>query len=127
MPLSKSALTAQSGSLLWRQPVKLDTGDGPSIAGCVPRQRSRIWPDDGLNCWEATAHLLAVAMVLMRKAWKKHSDQFWMILNEITVIRNPEQLAEIAAKRKSSMLLLPYGIPIAIGTIVYFLWAGLLI
>ena len=71
--------------------------------------------------------VLAVAMVLMRKAWKKHSDQFWMILNEITVIRNPEQLAQIAAKRKSSMLLLPYGIPIAIGTIVYFLLAGLLI
>ncbi len=71
--------------------------------------------------------ILAVGMVLARKAWKKHSDQFWMILNEITVIKNPEQLAEIAAKRKPSMLLLPYGIPMAIGTIVYFLWAGLLI
>jgi len=78
-------------------------------------------------CTALVGALLAVAMVLMRKAWKKHSDQFWMILNEITVIRNPEQLAEIAAKRKPSMLLLPYGIPIAIGTIVYFLWAGLLI
>ncbi len=71
--------------------------------------------------------VLAIAMVLARRGWKKHSDQFWMILNEITVLRNPEQLAEIAAKRKPSMLLLPYGIPIAIGTIVYFLWAGLLI
>lgn len=49
-------------SWLWQQPVKLDTGDGPNVAGCTPRQRSRIWPDDGLNCWEATAHLLAVAM-----------------------------------------------------------------
>jgi prepilin peptidase CpaA len=78
-------------------------------------------------CTAVVGALLAVAMVLMRKAWKKHSDQFWMILNEITVLRNPEQLAEIAAKRKPSMLLLPYGIPIAIGTIVYFLWAGLLI
>jgi hypothetical protein len=46
---------------LWRQPVKLDTGDGPAIQGCEPKQRSRIWPDDGLNCWEATAHLLGVA------------------------------------------------------------------
>ena len=71
--------------------------------------------------------VIAIGMVLARKAWKKHSDQFWLILNEITVIKNPEQLAEIAAKRKPSMLLLPYGIPIAIGTIVYFLWAGMLI
>lgn len=46
---------------LWQQPVKLDQGDGPSVPGCVPAQRSRIWPDDGLNCWEATAHLLGVA------------------------------------------------------------------
>lgn len=46
---------------LLSQPVKLDKGEGPSMAGCDPRQRSRIWPDDGLNCWEATAHLLAVA------------------------------------------------------------------
>lgn len=47
---------------LWQQPVKLDRGDGPSVSGCVPAQRSRIWPDDGLNCWEATAHLLGVGL-----------------------------------------------------------------
>lgn len=47
---------------LWQQPVKLDRGDGPSVSGCFPAQRSRIWPDDGLNCWEATAHLLGVAL-----------------------------------------------------------------
>ncbi|WP_425617432.1 prepilin peptidase [Anatilimnocola sp. NA78] len=71
--------------------------------------------------------VLAVAMVLIRGEWKKHKDQFFMILNEIMVIRNPEQLAQIAAKRKPTMMLLPYGIPITIGTIVYFLLAGLLI
>lgn len=46
---------------LWSQPVKLDIGDGPKSSGCYPAQRSRIWPDTGLNCWEAVAHLLAVA------------------------------------------------------------------
>ena len=66
-------------------------------------------------------------MVLCRKAWKKHAGQFWLILNEIMVIRDPEQLASIAAQRKPSMLLLPYGIPIAIGTIGYFLWMGMLV
>ena len=50
-----------------------------------------------------------------------------MILNEIMTIRDPEKLTEIAAERKSSMLLLPYGIPIAIGTIVYFAWMNMLV
>src|SRR5262249_36752088 len=34
---------------LWQQPVKLDVGDGPTAPGCVPAQRSRISPDEGLN------------------------------------------------------------------------------
>lgn len=71
--------------------------------------------------------VLAIAMVLVRKAWKKHYSQFWMIFGEIMTIRDPEQLSAIAADRKSSMLLLPYGIPIAIGTIVYFAWMGMLV
>ena len=69
--------------------------------------------------------VLAVAMVLARKAWTKHSNQFWLIFNEIVTIKNPEVLAGIAAERKSTMLLLPYGIPICIGTIIYFMWLGL--
>jgi len=71
--------------------------------------------------------IIAVLMVLVRRAWQKHLSQFWMIFGEITTIRDPEQLAQIAAERKSSMLLLPYGIPIALGSIVYFAWSGLLI
>ena len=71
--------------------------------------------------------VLAVGMVLCRRAWKRHSAQFMVILNEIMVIRSPEQLSAIAAQRKPSMLLLPYGIPIAIGTIGYFLWMGMLV
>src|SRR5204862_6866037 len=47
--------------------------------------------------------VLAVGMVLCRKAWHKHASQFWMILSEILVIRNPETLSAIAAERKSSM------------------------
>ena len=70
---------------------------------------------------------MAVVMVVARRAWKKHQDQFWLILNEITVIKDPEKLAAIAAERKPRMLLLPYGIPIAIGTIGYFLWMGMLV
>jgi prepilin peptidase CpaA len=71
--------------------------------------------------------VIAVAMVLWKRSWAKHQNQFWMILSEIATIRKPERLAAIAAQRKSSMLLLPYGIPIAIGTIIYFALSGMLI
>lgn len=65
--------------------------------------------------------VLAVLMVMWRGAWNKHKGQFFVILTEIMTIKDPEELSKIAAERKSSMFLLPYGIPIAIGTIVYFI------
>ena len=71
--------------------------------------------------------VIAVCMVLSRRAWNKHHQQFWMIWHEISSIQDPEKLSAIAAKRKPAMLLLPYGIPIAIGTIAYFSLAGMLI
>lgn len=71
--------------------------------------------------------VLAIAMVVARRAIKKHWHQLLGILAEIWVIRNPQQLAELAAQRKPQMMLLPYGIPLAIGTITYFVWMGMLI
>jgi prepilin peptidase CpaA len=71
--------------------------------------------------------LIAVLMVLAKKGWHKHQGQFWMICNEILTVKDPDALAAIAAERKPSMMLLPYGIPIAIGTIAYFYFAGLLL
>ena len=72
--------------------------------------------------------VIAILMVLYRRAWQqallpvpRRSG------HEMVTIRDPEQLATIAAERKSSMLLLPYGIPIAIGTIAYFAFAGMLL
>jgi prepilin peptidase CpaA len=70
--------------------------------------------------------VIAVAMVLYRRKWRDHQVQFFSILNEILVVRDPNQLSALAVQRKNSMLLLPYGIPIAIGTIVYFIWTGML-
>lgn len=71
--------------------------------------------------------LIAIGMVLWRDKWHHHLNQFWAIANEILVIRDPEALSATAAQRKSSMMLLPYGIPIAIGTIGYFFWMGMLL
>ena len=71
--------------------------------------------------------ILAVAMVVWNKALSKHTRQFWLIVNEIMSVKSPTALSEIASERKSSMMLLPYGIPIAIGTIAYFAWTGMLV
>ncbi len=71
--------------------------------------------------------VIALGMVLYRNRWRHHQGQFLGILTEILVIRDPNQLSAIAAQRKSSMMLLPYGIPIAIGTIAYFVWTGMLL
>ncbi|BBO32961.1 A24 family peptidase [Lacipirellula parvula] len=71
--------------------------------------------------------VIAVGMVLSQGAWQKHRTQFFSILNEFTTIKDPEQLATIAAERKPRMFLLPYGIPMAIGSIAYFAWAGMLV
>ncbi|MHB8953022.1 MAG: A24 family peptidase [Pirellulaceae bacterium] len=94
----------------------------------------------GVGAWMGVSHtlnafcvtaivgaVLAVAMVLFRRAWSKHAWQLWAIVNEILTIRDPNQLSTIAAQRKSSMLLLPYGIPIAIGSVAYFAWMGMLV
>lgn len=71
--------------------------------------------------------VIAVGMVVCCGAWAKHRDQFWMIFGEIMTIKDPNKLSAIAAERKSSMMLLPYGIPIAIGTICYFAFSGMLL
>lgn len=70
---------------------------------------------------------IAIGMVLWRRDWRHHLKQLWTITGEIVEIRDPNALSAIAAERKGGMLLLPYGIPIAIGSIAYFYWAGMLL
>ena len=56
----------------------------------------------------------------------RKNDEFQAIGHEILTVRNPEKLAASAAARKPTMKLLPYGIPLAVGSIAYFAFAGLL-
>jgi len=65
---------------------------------------------------------LALVMVTRSGEFIKHWAMFQTIRDEIFSIRDPSKLAAVAAARKPTMLLLPYGIPIAIGTIGYFAW-----
>lgn len=70
--------------------------------------------------------LMAVLMVLCKKNLTHHYENFLLILSEWMVIKNPFELSRIAAERKPRMLLLPYGIPICIGTIGYFIYHGMM-
>ncbi|ADG66641.1 peptidase A24A prepilin type IV [Planctopirus limnophila DSM 3776] len=70
--------------------------------------------------------IMAIIMACYRKDLHKHVGQAMLIWTEWTTIRDPRKLSEIAAERKPRMLLLPYGIPICIGSIAYFVYAGLI-
>jgi prepilin peptidase CpaA len=70
--------------------------------------------------------VMAVAMVLYRRGFQKHYTQMLVILSEWMSIRDPRELSRIAAERKPRMFLLPYGIPICVGSIAYFLYKGML-
>jgi len=70
--------------------------------------------------------VMAVVMVLWRKSFDKHYAQLLVILSEWMTIKNPRELSRIAAERKPKMLLLPYGIPICVGSIAYFFYEGMI-
>lgn len=70
--------------------------------------------------------IMSVIMVIYRREVVQHVANFFMILNEFCTIRSPSKLFDIAAERKPRMLLLPYGIPMCIGTIGYFVATGMI-
>ena len=67
--------------------------------------------------------IMAVIMVLWSGRIQHHLNQFCHIAMEIITVRNPDKLFAIAKERKPTMYLLPYGIPICIGSLVYFAYA----
>ncbi len=69
--------------------------------------------------------VMALAMVWWSGKFQHHLGNAFTIWFEWTNIRDPRKLSEIAAARKPTMRLLPYGIPICIGSIAYFFYAGL--
>ena len=70
---------------------------------------------------------MAVVMIYRSGQWEKHLSMAYRILNEWKTVKNPSELAAIARERKPTMTLLPYGIPMAIGSIAYFAIAGMLV
>lgn len=70
--------------------------------------------------------VMAVGMVLYRRRFVQHYANFVIILTEWMQTKNPRELSRLAAERKPTMMLLPYGIPICVGSIAYFLYEGML-
>jgi len=71
--------------------------------------------------------VMALAMIAWTGNWFKHYAMAHQIVEEWLTLRKPAKLAEIARERKPRMLLLPYAIPMAVGSILYFASAGLLV
>jgi prepilin peptidase CpaA len=71
--------------------------------------------------------VMAILMVLHRRGWTKHYGNFLVIVHEWLAVKDPRKLSAIARERKPSMMLLPYGIPICIGSIAYFWYAGMVV
>jgi prepilin peptidase CpaA len=89
------------------------------------------WVGPVVTLWAFTTSavvggLMAVAMVAWSGEYIRHWVQMQAIGHEILTVRDPVKLAEAAARRKPTMMLLPYGIPLAVGSIAYFTYAGLL-
>ena len=68
--------------------------------------------------------LMGLTMMIYSGALFQHLAMMQTICREVLAVRNPTALSELAGRRKPNMLLLPYGIPIAVGTIACFAWAG---
>lgn len=88
-----------------------------------------IGPAPTLGAFVATTAvggLMALVMVLRSGRWAWHLARFQLIAHEVLTVRDPVALSAMAAERKPTMLLLPYGIPMAVGSILYFAWAGML-
>jgi prepilin peptidase CpaA len=88
-----------------------------------------VGPAVTLGAFVATAlagGAIALVMMLASGEFLRHWIRMREIGREIVEVRDPVRLSEIAAARKPVMRLLPYGIPIAVGSIAYFTWTGLL-
>jgi prepilin peptidase CpaA len=70
--------------------------------------------------------VMAIGMVLYKRRFMQHYANLLVILTEWMTIKNPKVLSELAAERKPTAMLLPYGIPICIGSIAYFSYANMI-
>ena len=86
----------------------------------------------GRVTWEAfyasavVGAVMALIMIACTGRWRHHWNNTVMIVSELFRVKNPWLVADATAERKPRMQLLPYGIPICIGSIGYFVSSGLI-
>jgi prepilin peptidase CpaA len=138
--LAYAAWTAGSGGLLWAiqglavglvvlLPLYAIGGMGAGDVKLMAGVGAWMGPQITLNAFVASAIVGALIALVMIARSGKAREHFWRmvgLMHDIVSIRDPVRLADDAAKRKPTMTLLPYAIPLAIGSIGYFAWSGLL-
>jgi prepilin peptidase CpaA len=65
---------------------------------------------------------MALAMIMIRGQYRRNAENTKEIVGELFTSSSIEEVAGKAARRKSRMHLLPYGIPLCIGFIGYLEW-----
>ncbi len=70
--------------------------------------------------------LMGLGMILWTGQVRRHCLSTESIFREVITIGQPGELSRLAELRKPEATLLPYAIPIAIGSIGYFAWMGML-
>jgi prepilin peptidase CpaA len=94
----------------------------------------------GVGAWLGVQHtiwtfvyavIIGAFLAIFLAAWKKRLHEFLFnmagIAGEIAFIRDPVVLAHLASERKPRAILLPYGIPIALGCVTYLACWGMLL
>jgi len=75
------------------------------------------------------ALLIVLARAVRMRKWSIATEswlRFRAVTAELMLIRDPKELSALAAARKPTALLLPYAIPLALGTVGYLAWLTLL-
>ena len=70
--------------------------------------------------------VIGLGMIAWSGNYAKHWAMIQTIFEEIVTVRDPVKLSELAAARKPSMTLLPYGVPLYIGSVAYCAWSGMM-
>jgi prepilin peptidase CpaA len=128
-PFLLSSLAGASVGLLTLLPLYAIGGMGAGDVKLMAGLGAWVGPWLTLAAFASTAvagALIALVMITYSGAIWRHVGMAHSIAQEVLSIRNPVLLAQKAAERKPAMLLLPYAIPIAVGSIAYFAATGLL-
>ncbi len=128
-PLLLTSLAGALVGLLSLLPLYAIGGMGAGDVKLMAGLGAWVGPWLTLGAFASTAvagALMAVVMIVYSRAIWRHVAMAHSIAQEVLSIRNPALLSQRAAERKPAMLLLPYAIPIAAGSIAYFAATGLL-